>query len=274
MKKKDINLTQLELFNFDLKDKKKFEKKQLEKEKIEKEKLALQRKVTRQKKIKQEEQEEEARYAVGKKSFYKALEQTKKYLSWGRIPPKIKKTNYYSELPSHFFSEDIDEREGWKYEIWHERKNLTSNIHIDGEERIFEIKWRLPLFEESMGYIADKYMIYPNFEDFQQGNFIDFEEDNEMYKELIDSCRNLLDPAIKHDYFLRGVDFSVKKTFKNIYYSELEDFNLIQSENLESMSLTQDKNVFTFQWKLPDEISKIRLADDDEFSACFRYWLQ
>lgn len=35
MKKEGINATQLELFNFDLKDKKKFEKKQLEKEKKE-----------------------------------------------------------------------------------------------------------------------------------------------------------------------------------------------------------------------------------------------
>ena len=274
MKKKDINLTQLELFDFDLKDKEKFEKKQLEKEKIEKEKLALQRKVTRQKKIKQEEQEEEYKYTNQTKYFYKALEQTKKYLSWGRIPPKIKKTNYYSKLPTYFFSEDIDEREGWKSEIWHKRKNLTSNIHIDGEERIFEIKWTLPLFEEAMGYVADKYMNYPSFGDFQERNFIDFEEDNKMYEELIDSCRKILDPELRDYYFLSGVDFSVKKTFKNMYYSELEDLNLIQPENLESMSLTQEKNVLTFQWKLPDEISKVRLADDDEFSACFKYWFQ
>lgn len=273
MNNKDINVTQLELFD-DLKEVEKLEKKQVEKEKIKKEKLALQHKVTRQKKIKQEEQKEEERYRLEKKYFYKALKKTKKYLSWGRISPKLKKSNYFSTLPTIFFSEDIDERENWKYELWYERKNLTTNIHIDGEERIFEIKWTLPLFEEAMGYIAHKYMIYPGLEDFQQKNFIDFEEDNEMYEEFIDSCRNLLDPEVNDDYFLKGVEFSVKKTFKKIYYNKLEDFNLIQPENLESMSLSQEKNVLTFQWELPDEILKIRLADHGEFSACFKYWLQ
>ena len=47
-----------------------------------------------------------------------------------------------------------------------------------------------------------------------------------------------------------------------------------QPENLESMNLSQENNVLTFQWMLPEEISKVRIEDDDEFYYCFKYWLQ
>ena len=236
----------------------------LEKQKIEKDKLIKKTK---------EKQSKENKYINQKKYFNEALKNTKKYLSWGRISPQLKKTNYFSTLPTIFFSEDITERENWKYELWYERKNLESNIHIDGEERIFEIKWTLPLFEEAMGYIADKHMVYPSFENFQERNFIDFEENNSMYEDLIFSCRNLLDPEVNDDYFLNGVEFFIKNPFWK-FDNTFAEVKSVKPEYLESMSLSQEKNVLLFQWKLPDEISRIKLLDDDEFSACFRYWLQ
>ena len=268
MAEKDIDSTQLDLFGFDPKDKEKYEKEHSENKK----KQALHRQSIR---IKKEKQLEEFEYASQEKYFLKALEQTKQFLSWGRVSSKSKKTNYFSKLPAHFFSEDLFERESWKYELWFERKNLTFNTYSAEENKsIFEIKWILPLFEEAMGFVADKYMIYPTFEDYQTRNFIDFEDENAMYEQLIDSCRKLLDPELNDDYFLSGVRFNVRKGFKSIYYDKEEDLNLYQPENLESMNLSQENNVLTFQWMLPEEIFKVRIADNDEFYYCFKYWLQ
>ena len=260
MKKERINATQLELFNFDQK-----EMERLEKQKNKKEKIIKQTK---------EKQAKENEYTNQKKYFNEALKKTKNYLSWGRISPKSKKTNYFSPLPTIFFSEDVHERECWKYKLWYKKKCLKSNIHIKGKERIFEIRWTLPLFEEAMGYIADKHMIYPSFEDFQKRNFIDFEGNNSMYEDLIYGCRDLLDPEVNDDdYFLNGVEFFIKNPFWT-FDTTFRDIKSVKPEYLESMSFSQEKNVLLFQWKLPDEISRIHLLDDDEFDACFKYWLQ
>ena len=141
MAEKDIDSTQLDLFGFDPKDKEKYEKEHSENKK----KQALHRQSIR---IKKEKQLEEFEYASQEKYFLKALEQTKQFLSWGRISSKSKKSNYFSKLPANFFSDDLDERESWKYELWFERKNLTFNTYSAGENKsVFEIKWIHPLIE-------------------------------------------------------------------------------------------------------------------------------
>jgi len=217
----------------------------------------------------QEKKNEKYFYEVCKDNFYSALKETKKYLSWGRHTSGLNKSKYVeraNKSEKKFFSEDLVEREGWKYNLWFVRSYLQGSINSSQNKRFFEIKWTLPLYEDAMGYIPDKCMIHPNFKDFKERNFIDFEEENDAYIELIGSCRKLLDPKLRDDYFLQGIDFNLKKGFKKINYPRDED--------LKSMSLSQHKNVLIFQWELPEEIVKIRIADSDEFQYCFQYWLQ
>ncbi|MDC0365091.1 hypothetical protein OAM74_00320 [Gammaproteobacteria bacterium] len=217
----------------------------------------------------QEKKNEKNFYEIFKDNFYSALKETKKYLLWGRHTSGLNKSKYVegaNKSEKKFFSEDLEEREGWKYNLWFVRSYLQGSIHSSQNKRFFEIKWTLPLYEDAMGYIPDKCMIHPNFKDFKERNFIDFEEENDAYMELIQSCRKLLDPELRDDYFLKGIDFNLKKGFKKINYPRDED--------LRSMSLTQHKNVLIFQWKLPEEIIKIRIANSDEFRCCFQYWMQ
>ena len=67
---------------------------------------------------------------------------TKKYLLWGRHTSGLNKSKYVegaNKSEKKFFSEDLEEREGWKYNLWFVRSYLQGSIHSSQNKRFFEI---------------------------------------------------------------------------------------------------------------------------------------
>ena len=169
--------------------------------------------------------------AKEERDFNDAVKQTKIYLSWGR--------NHKCNWINEFLVFENDGIEG-----------IESSIINKSGTRIYKFKWILPLFEECVGSIHNDHFRFPSERNFQI--------DNEYYESLLESCDNLFDPSEGY-----GKDDDI---FCALSYSG-DPYNF----DINDISFVRNKNIITFEYKLPNEIDDIYINDLQIFSDAMKY---
>ena len=165
------------------------------------------------------------------RDFNEAVKQTRIYLSWGR--------NHKCNWIDEFLVFQNDGIEG-----------IESSIIKEKGTRVYKFKWILPLYEECVGSILNDHFRFPSERNFQI--------DNECYESLLESCDNLFDPS---EGYGKGDDIFAALSYDG------DSYNF----DINDISFVRQKNIITFQYKLPKEIDDIYINDDQIFSDAMKY---
>ena len=169
--------------------------------------------------------------AEKERDFNAAVKQTRIYLSWGR--------NHKCNWIDEFLVFQNDGIEG-----------IESSIIKEKGTRVYKFKWILPLYEECVGSILNDHFRFPSERNFQI--------DNECYESLLESCDNLFDPS---EGYGKGDDIFAALSYDG------DSYNF----DINDISFVRQKNIITFQYKLPKEIDDIYINDDQIFSDAMKY---
>ena len=256
MPKKDNELeNQLNLFDFDPKEKelrlKEINKiKKLEKEA--REKIKDKQRKEFDKRQKQEEKKilstlskiEKVKRIKAVKEFNKSLKLVREYLSWNHDP------KYRYGYINNF--------------NWEIGNKYSQKISTVSGIRTFSFKWHLPLFEEFYKIDEDDFI-------YSDDEYLSWRVD--QYRDFLKYCEELFHPRKDlFEYFPFTITMKEGKKEPK-WYSDF-CWNVEKTSykfNDQDISLKRKKNIIIFDWQISDDFKKIELIDEQELFDRIRY---